>query len=454
MSLTKSTGHLIRSRLDFRSMPTVVVLFFLFGSQPVFLAQTCSLAVQSGTPDLTFDSIFTQNGSGVSLEPARSPGWTGADSTYSILLPNGDSAFFFSDSYIGESPAMTGDGTVTTDANGLRTRQSNCGPPICDPPTNLYHAHNSIIIRNAVSGALTTLTGPPDLINGYSTSYFVPPAASATNHFYWMGDSVVVQTDPIGTKKVWVFLMEFDNSWTYYGGAIAQLALPSMQIEMIQPLLNPPTSSNISWGSALWLEGTFGNYTLYIYGMKMTGTQKRPFVAKTTATDSLLNLANMVNWTAWDGNNWSIDMLNAAPIIGNAGDPNNASDSISDEYNVKRLSTKFGDAYVLVGMDTTATFGAWKDVTLYTACQPQGPFSAKTVVYSTPETGANTVPGMVSGQTLAGTLLTYNPHFHPQFTSKGKLLVSYNINAGKSSDLLFADTYRPRFVRVPIRGLR
>jgi hypothetical protein len=162
----------------------------------------------------------------------------------------------------------------------------------------------------------------------------------------------------------------------------------------------------------------------------------------------------MANWTAWDGSTWSIDTLNAAPIIGNSGDANNAVDSISDEYTVKKLSTKFGDAYVLIGMDTTAVFGAWKDITLYTACQPQGPFSAKTVVYSTPETGINTVPGMISGQTLSGTLLTYNPHFHPQFTSKGKLLVSYDINAGKSADLLFADTYRPRFIRVPIRGLR
>ena len=454
MSLSILTRNAIPLPVNFQTAFAVLTILCLLGWQSILQAQTCSLAVQSGTSDSNFDSIFTQNGSGTGLEPAGIPGWTGADSTYSILLPNGDSAFFLSDSYVGEAPAMTGDGTVTTDANGLRTRLSNCGPPICDPPTNLYHAHNSIVIRNAVTGALTALTGPPDLINGFSTSYFAPPASAGTNHFYWMGDSVVVQTDAVGTKKLWVFLMEFDNSFTYYGSAIAQLSLPSMQIEMIQPLLNPPTSSNINWGSALWLEGTYGNYTLYIYGMKMTGTQKRPYVARTTAADNLLNVANMANWTAWDGSNWSIDTLNAAPIIGNGGDPNNASDSISDEYNVKKLSTKFGDAYVLVGMDTTAVFGAWKDITLYTACQPQGPFSAKTVIYSTPETGSNTVPGMVPGQTLSGTLLTYNPHFHPQFTSKGKLLVSYDINAGKSGDLLFADTYRPRFIRVPIRGLR
>jgi hypothetical protein len=439
---------------SFVSFILFVSIFLVFGTLYSASSQTCSLSVQRGSPDSAFDSIFTQNGPGTGLEPAGTPGWTGGDSTYSILLPNGDSAFFFSDSYIGESPALAGDGSVTSDANGLRTRASNCGPPICDPPTNLYHAHNSIVVRNAVTGALRTLTGPPDPINGFASSYFAPPAAAGSNHFYWMGDSAVVQVDAVGTKKLWVFLLEFDNSFTYYGSAIAQLSLPSLQIETVQPILNPPTSSNINWGSALWLEGSYGNYTLYIYGVKMTGTQKRPYIARVNTSGSLLDVGNMANWTAWDGTGWTLNTLNAAPVIGNAGDPNNASDSISDEFNVKRLSTKFGDAYVLVGMDTTAVFGAWKDITLYTACQPQGPFSAKNVIYSTPETGSSTVPGMAAGQTMSGTLLAYNPHFHPQFTSKGKLLVSYDLNAAKSGDLLFADTYRPRFIRVPIRGLK
>jgi hypothetical protein len=156
----------------------------------------------------------------------------------------------------------------------------------------------------------------------------------------------------------------------------------------------------------------------------------------------------------WNGASWDVNQLNAVPLIGNAGDPNNASDSISDEFSVKKLNTRTGSAFVLGGMDTSVPYGTWKDITFYTACQPQGPFSAKTVVYTTPETGYNQVPGMAAGQTLLGTMLTYNPHIHPQFTVKGDLLVSYNINAGNSGDLLFADTYRPRFARVHIKGVR
>src|SRR5690242_2609139 len=114
----------------------------ILGSTTSALAQTCPVDARAGVSNSQFDDIFTQDRPGQGLEPAGAPGWTGADSTYSILLPNGDTAFFFSDSYIGEFPTLAGDGTVTTDANGLRTRVANCGAPLCDPPTSLYHAHN------------------------------------------------------------------------------------------------------------------------------------------------------------------------------------------------------------------------------------------------------------------------------------------------------------------------
>ena len=429
----------------------LVVVFVSFSS--LIVAQTCGLQFRTGSADASFDSIFTQDGPGTGLEPTGAAGWTGGDSTYSIELPNGDTAFFFSDSYIGESPRLNGDGTVTTNTAGLRTREANCFPPLCDPPTVLYRAHNSVVIRNKITGRLTTLTGPKD-ITGYSTSYFAPPGSAATGHFYWMGDSAVIQTGSDGTQKLWVFLLEFDNSWTFHGSAIAQLSLPSLGIESIQPLLNLQDTSSVHWGTALYLEGTFGNYTLYVYGINATTAQKRPFVARTSMVGNLVDASNTLNWSVWNGSGWSQEFATAAPVIGAFGDPNNAADSISDEFSVKRVDTTSGPVFLLAGMDTTPIFGAWKDITIYTSCNPAGPFSAKSVVYSTPETGYNRVPGMAPGQFLSGNMFTYNPHLHTQFTSKGKLLISYNINAGKSSDLLFADAYRPRFIRVSVRGLR
>jgi hypothetical protein len=417
-------------------------------------SQTCEVITYPGTPDTEFDGIFTQNGPGTGREPAGSAGWTGGDSTYSIELPNSDTAFFFSDSYIGEYPALTGDGTVWVNANGLRTRQSNCGPPLCDPPTVLYRSHNSIVVRSTATGQLRTLTGPPDA-NGFSTSFFTPALATVTNHFYWMGDSVVVQVDPQGTKKLWTFVMEFDNSFTYYGSAIAQLSLPNLSLESIQPLLNV-WPSTVAWGSALWLEGSYGSYTLYIYGIqnKQQLTGKVPYLARVNADLGYNAVAETNNWTVWNGSAWTIGLTNASQLIGASNDANNAGDQISDEFSVKKIRTSKGSAYLLVGMDTTATYGTWRNITLYSACLPQGPFSKKTVVYSTPETGSLQVPGMTSSQSLDGTLLVYNPHLHPQFTSADRMLISYDLNASKSEDLLYADAYRPRFVRVRIKGLR
>ena len=454
MDSFKDRGRLRAGSLKRIAGALLVAMALLYSDQAQVSAQTCKVNASAAVSDAAFDAIWTQNGPGAGNEPVGGPGWTGADSTYSILLPNGDSAFFFSDSYIGESPAVSGDGTVSTDANGLRTRAVNCNPPLCNPPTSLYRAHNSVVIRNGLTGALTTLVGPPD-VTGYSTSYFAPALALVTGHFYWMGDSNVVQVDALGTKKVWTVLMEFDGSWVYHGSAIAQLSLPNLSVETIKPLTNVPAGNVVSWGSAMWLDGAYGASSLYIYGMQGNNPNgKLPFIARTDPSLGVDAVADTNNWSVWNGSQWVAALTSAAPIIGAQGDPLNSGDSISDEYSVKKVRSGAGTTYLLVAQNTKAPYGAWKDVVLYSACSPQGPFSAKQIVYSTPETGARQVPGMTATQSLSGQLLTYNPHAHPQFTNRGDLLISYNLNASNSGDLIYADAYRPRFIRVHIQGLR
>ena len=170
---------------------TMMCNFTLFASQGA-IAQTCTVHASAASPDSNFDNNFTQNGPGQPTpdgevqEPADIPGWTGGDSTYSIYLPmTGETAFFFSDSYVGQAPPQTGDGTAYTDANGLRTRSINCDTSFgCFPPTNLFRAHNSIVVRNASGTVGRTITGP--VVGGYSTSYFMPANAASTGHFYWV----------------------------------------------------------------------------------------------------------------------------------------------------------------------------------------------------------------------------------------------------------------------------
>ena len=52
-----------------------------------------------------------------------------------------------------------------------------------------------------------------------------------------------------------------------------------------------------------------------------------------------------------------------------------------------------------------------------------------------------------------GTLVTYNPKAHMEFTNSDGILVSYNVNANTGSDLVCADDYKPRFIRMQIPGV-
>lgn len=70
-------------------------------------AQDCELKSRRGVLDKQFEAIFSQNGPGSGLEPADRPAWTGADSTYSVVLPNGDSAFFFQTDTLPSHPRST-----------------------------------------------------------------------------------------------------------------------------------------------------------------------------------------------------------------------------------------------------------------------------------------------------------------------------------------------------------
>jgi len=301
---------------------------------------------------------------------------------------------------------------------------------------------------------MTAFTGPPDK-EGYSTSLFTPEKAAETKRYFWMGDSVVLKTGNPRVDKLWVFLLEFDSALAYYGTSIAQLSLPDFKIESVQKLRGTEQST-VAWGSASMLEDSNDGPLLYIYGIqnKQTINGKVPYLARVNPGAGVDSVADASTWKVWNGSDWVAGLNNGVQLLGDKKDPMNAGDQISDEISVRKVRTTKGSVYVLVGMDTTIPFGKWKDITLYSACRPQGPFSAKQVVYSTPETESRILPGMTGEQRLAGPLVVYNPHLHPQFNNRDGLLISYDKKTTKNEDLMYADSYRPRFIRVPIEGLR
>lgn len=427
------------------------ILALVFLTHAVF--PQCEISVGKGESATEWNEIFTQNG----------PGWTGADTTVSIELPNGDSAFFFSDSFIAENPAKPGDGRVQVNANGLRTREPNCLPPFCGPkPEHIHYVYNSVVIRSKDGTTMRTLTGPKDK-NGYSTAYFKPKSDSP-NHMYWLGDPFYVNVD--GKEKIWMFLNEWDvarpfdkSFWIKYRAqAVAQMDADTLAIEKIIDLKNK--TDDAVWGISLWVNE---KGELYIWGMRNEGDIKtaRPsslgmankfkklYIAKVDASKGLEYAVDLKNWTAWDGKSFSKNLSKRKSIIPEK-------DSISDELTVRRLNINGKPTFVIVTFDTSVGYSDWKDLYLYSACEPQGPFTTKHHFYTTPTAGNTKLPGMTEGQSLQTGMSVYNPHMHPQFISGGKMLVSYNSNlpfGAKPGDSIYADFYRPRFVWVPIAGL-
>jgi len=171
--------------------------------------------------------------------------------------------------------------------------------------------------------------------------------------------------------------------------------------------------------------------------MKDSGTIKVPYLAR---TNNINNLANASKWQFWNAtqNKWLTGQANATALNGVA--------SITPEYSVNQLTYSAGTFYLMTGMDPLSPpFPLWNAVTTYYSCSPQGPWSNKTTVYTTPEAGANGCK--------TGTLVTYNPKAHMEFTNSDGILVSYNVNANTGSDLVCADDYKPRFIRMQIPGV-
>jgi hypothetical protein len=368
-------------------------LFLVFLSVPTSLAfAQCQLPAVPGqaTPDTTFDTLVTQNG----------PGWTGGDGTYSVKLPNGDDLWIWSDSYIG----------TVNPATRLR-------------PGWLFTAHNSLFVQTPGSNAITTIGYPPQ-----TTSYFVPPNSA---NWFWPGDAMVAETSP-GVYKIYVMLLEWTGNFSFQGNSVAVLSYPSMSIDSITPVALPDL--NIEWGAQLLRVGGY----IYLYGIQDPGTwQKLPYVARMSSVSDLTTPSAWQYWSA-SSESWVTADTAATPM---SGVP-----AITDEYGVALLRTNAGPFFLMSGMETwSSPYPEWKNVVTYYSCTPVGPWRNLTIVYVTPESGQ---PGCEQG-----TLYTYNPKAHAEFTDSTGVLVSYNVNDMTGQDLYCANDYMPRFVRVPIPGL-
>ncbi len=126
---------------------------------------------------------------------------------------------------------------------------------------------------------------------------------------------------------------------------------------------------------------------------------------------------------------------------------------MSPEFSVVILKNKY---YLITQDNGYLTCGLGRDIFSYESSSPFGKFVTQRKLF--------TIEDQINGHYL----LTYNAMAHPQFNMNDELLISYNVNdlvdtlepnvcpsqcKHVFSDRMNADSYRPKFVRVPFETL-
>jgi hypothetical protein len=350
-------------------------------------AQACggtpTPAFRSSTPDAGLNTLFTRYGN----DNRRTDDWTGADGTFSTTLPGGRVAFVFSDTFLGK-----------VNADGGRS-------PVVEEGGTTPFLNNSFVVKSG--DRLSTVHGG----TREQPKAVMPPRDD--KHWYWAGDAITAG------GKVQVTYQEYERfgpgiwDWRWLRNVVAKFRPDRLSTPASVTAI--PSSKGISWAS--WLERRDG--MIYVYGVEDLGDTKYMHLARVRGAD----LTRPWEFYAGDGT-WSKNEADSARIM----------DGVANEYSVTRM----GGAYMLITQDTTEKFNT--NIVAYFSCSPQGPFTGKTTVYSTPETGANGSYGNPN-------VFTYNAHAHPELSRPGSVVVSYNVNSFVNTDHYRDVTiYRPRFV--------
>lgn len=252
-------------------------------------------------------------------------GWTGADATYSLPLPDGRIMWMFGDTFLG---------TVTAQ----RTRD---GAPFI---------RNSLIIQEG--DQMTTLTGG----NDNNPKAFIQPYQA--DQWYWPLDATIYN------EKIQLLLGRLGSNGTgdawdfaYRGFDLAIINPISFAIESLQPKI---TSPDISYGSCLVEDDEF----IYIYGIFSSSRSKTVHLAR-AENGNLLN-----PWTFYDGTAWTSEPSDY--IIAK---------NVSDQFSV----IKDDNVYYLITHETI--FG--RRIFIAQSNRPEGPFTNGRVLYCTPESGGD-----------------------------------------------------------------
>jgi hypothetical protein len=320
-------------------------------------------------------------------------GWTGGDSTYSARLPDGRQLWMFSDTPM---------------------------PPITPPtrPDSTQLVNQSFVVQRG--DRMSTVHGGTDA----APDHLVTPATPG--NWYWLGAGTT------WGAKLEVPLIEFrktgTGAWDLAWTANALATFDTRKLEKAPKVTPLPSSADIMWSA--WVERD--GLVTYIYGVEDRGADKYLHIART------LGPIRGGHWQYYKGgdpkrlSSWSFKESDSARVMNH----------VSNEHSVHKLRKGL---YMLTTMDTEVAFS--NEIVAYFSCSPAGPFTNRTTLYHAPETG-------LWGSYGDPDIYSYNAHAHPELSSSGKVLISYNVNTFDTSigGDFYRDVsiYRPRFIDVQL----
>ena len=262
--------------------------------------------------------------------------------------------------------------------------------------TGLTFAHNSIVITG--HGRPRVITNP--MPQPSPDSYYWAGAARVHGSQIWEIAERIVQTGP----GLW--------DLQFAGDYLAKINISTWRLASITPL--PDTAGAINWGVAML---DHGPYT-YIYGTETQGLSSWMHVARVPKgqLDTPWSYYTPTGWTP----NAAADSLRLLP-------------GVAPAFSVIDLGAGRGIRVISQLPMMGQAIYSWH------AASPVGPFTTKRTIYNTGSFGAQTY--------------TYNTLAHPEQTTNGQMLFSYNVNSYDALSPANATLYRPRFFRVPLSQL-
>lgn len=365
--------------------------FWKFGAVILFPLISCSTIHKANSEQFNPQEVreVTKATSYTDLIIVDSLGVTGADGAISFPLSEDYSIFMMGDSFL--SPVKNKKRDV-----------------------NSTMINNTFILINKKKGIHKALYNQKSAV----ADSFLKPTYGDPKEYYWPGHGF--QKNGI----IHVFMSRFlhgDYDWGFKFSGTDYIRMDKNTFEVITQENFPYSNiNNVHYGHSILDEGD----TIYIYGSWNAKDTTSMHVSK-----AKLNNKNdtMEEFEFYNGNTWVINPLQSAPLEG-------IKQAVPEQFSVFKQE----DIYVLILQARELGNG---NIYSYISDTPWGPWRNEKLLYQTTEQ-----------ENINDQIFTYNAMAHPQYTTDGKLLVSYCINSFDVPKIheVNTDYYRPKFIWVPL----